>query len=42
MELNFEAMLSCQFKRMTRPKFKHEFTTFNDEQAFMNYEDEST
>ena len=32
--IKFPELLSCDVKRLTRPRFNHEFTQFNDRQAF--------
>ena len=34
MELRFNELIVCSVKRLTRPKFNHEFTQFNDNLAF--------
>ena len=33
-DIRFKELLSCNVKRLTRPKFNHEFTQFNDILAF--------
>lgn len=32
--LKFTELLQCDVKRLTRPRFNHEFTQFNDSMAF--------
>ena len=32
--IKFPELLSCDVKRLTRPRFNHEFTQFNDRMAF--------
>ena len=32
--IKFPELLSCDVKRLTRPRFNHEFTQFNDRVAF--------
>ena len=34
MDIQFEQLISCSIKRLTRPKFKNEFPQFYDSQAF--------
>ena len=41
MELSFDKLLTYSIKRLTRPRFKHDFTQFNDPVAFRSYEDTS-
>jgi len=30
MEFHFDQLLACSIKRLTRPKWRHDFTQFND------------
>lgn len=34
MDLKFDKLLSCGIKRLTRPKFKHEYIQLNDPSIF--------
>ncbi|CDW87010.1 UNKNOWN [Stylonychia lemnae] len=34
MDIQFDQLISTSIKRLTRPKFKHEFTTFYDQKQF--------
>lgn len=34
MDLNFEKLISCGIKRLTRPKFKHDYVQLNDPHIF--------
>ena len=38
MEIPFDQLVSCSIKRLTRPKFKNEFTQFYDEKAFGDFD----
>lgn len=33
-KIKFTELLQCDVKRLTRPRFQHEFTQFNDRMAF--------
>ena len=39
-DIRFKELLTCNVKRLTRPKFNHEFTQFNDPVAFANQIDD--
>lgn len=42
MELQFDKLITYSIKRLTRPKFKHDFAQFNDPAAFKNFDIDET